>query len=261
MPQPSNLRVSVLSVTPVKGLALHHPGHVDLTPGGVLGDRALYLVDATGTLTSCTVVGDLMRYRAEYDATTGVLDVHGPDGLLQSGLVERGEPLQTDFWGLRSVSGHVAAGWGELFSDLGGRPLRLVIGDSGAYDASGLTLLGSASTEMLASRNDADPVDPRRFRMNVEISGAAPHEEDTWTGRELGLGGSVVRVGGPVRRCAAITRNPDTGVVDLQALRMIGAYRGRQETKEFGKGFCFGVYAEVLLPGRVHVGDEVALVS
>ena len=97
--------------------------------------------------------------------------------------------------------------------------------------------------------------------MNVEISGAAPHDEDTWEGRELRLGEVVLRVGGPVKRCAATTRNPDTGVVDLQTLRMIGATRGRQETPEWGKGFYFGVYAEVLSPGRIHLGDKVSLLS
>ncbi len=144
------------------------------------------------------------------------------------------------------MAGHDVPGWGEVFSAIAGRPLRLVLGESGGFDVAGLTLLGTSSTDALAVRNDADPVDGRRFRMNVEIAGAAPHDEDTWEGRELRLGEVVVRVGGPVRRCAATTRNPDTGVVDLQTLRMIGASRGRQETPKFGKGFYFGVYADTL---------------
>ena len=52
-----------------------------------------------------------------------------------------------------------------------------------------------------------------------------------------------------MKRCAATTRNPDTGVIDLQTLRMIGASRGRHETPEWGRGFYFGVYADVLNPG------------
>ena len=255
------MRVVQLSVTPVKGLALHHPTQVDVSASGVVGDRSMFLVTDTGALISCTDIGSLMQHRADYDPTTGVLEVHGPGGLLRSGIVERGEPLLTDFYGQRTVAGHDVPGWGEVFSEIAGRPLRLVLGESGGFDVAGLTLLGTSSTDALAVRNDADPVDGRRFRMNVEIAGAAPHDEDTWEGRELRLGEVVVRVGGPVRRCAATTRNPDTGVVDLQTLRMIGASRGRQETPEFGKGFYFGVYADTVAPGRVHVGDEVALVS
>jgi uncharacterized protein YcbX len=109
--------------------------------------------------------------------------------------------------------------------------------------------------------DEAGPVDARRFRMNVELAGTAPHEEDSWEGRELRMGEVVLRAGGPVKRCAATTRNPDTGVVDLQTLKLIGRRRGRQETAKFGKGFYFGVYADVVAPGRVHVGDAVTLVD
>jgi len=95
--------------------------------------------------------------------------------------------------------------------------------------------------------------------MNVAIAGGDPLVEDSWDGRELMLGDAVVRVGGPVKRCAATTRNPDTGEIDLQTLKLIGATKGRQETPMFGAGFYFGVYADVLTPGRIHVGDDVTL--
>jgi uncharacterized protein len=255
------MTVSLLSVTPVKGLGLHHPEHVDVSAGGVVGDRAFFLVEDDGGLISCTDIGNLMRHRAAYDPVTRVLEVHGPDGLLRSEVVELGEPLLTDFYELRMVPGHVAAGWEDLFSAIAGRPVRLVLGDSGGYDVAGITLLGSSSTEDLAARNAAGPVDGRRFRMNIEISGASAHDEDTWDGRALCVGEVVLRVGGPVKRCAATTRNPDSGEVDLQTLRMIGKARGRQETAEFGKGFYFGVYAEALAPGRIRIGDQVALVD
>jgi len=253
------MQVSMLSMTPIKGLALHHPVAVEVTSGGVLGDRAFFLVDASNELISCTELGDLMRHRAEYDPRSGVLQVHGPEGLLRSEVVECGGALLTDFYGLRSVAGHEVVGWDELFSDIAGQPVRLVLGESGAFDVKALTLLGTASTDELAERSAADPVDARRFRMNIEFAGAAPHEEDSWDGRELAVGSAVLRVGGPVRRCAATTRNPDSGVVDLQTLRLIRLARGRQETVEFGHGFYFGVYADVLVPGRIALGDEVAL--
>jgi uncharacterized protein YcbX len=255
------MQVSMLSMTPIKGLALHHPESVEVTSGGVVGDRAFFLVDASDELISCTELGGLMRHRAEYDAGSGVLQVYGADGLLRSEVVEPGEPLRTDFYGLRSVPGHVVGGWEELFSDIAGQPVRLVLGQSGAFDVKALTLLGTASTDQLAERSDADPVDSRRFRMNVEFAGAAPHDEDSWDGRELAVGSAVLRVGGPVRRCAATTRNPDSGIVDLQTLRLIRLSRGRQQTAEFGHGFYFGVYADVLVPGRITLGDEVTVGS
>ena len=72
--------------------------------------------------------------------------MHGPDGLIRSEVVEPGKPLLTDFYGLRTVPGHVAAGWEDVFSDIAGRSVRLVLGDAGGYDVTGITLLGSTST-------------------------------------------------------------------------------------------------------------------
>jgi len=253
------MTVSVLSVTPVKGLALHHPDHVALTPGGVEGDRAFFLVDAAGELVSCTEIGALMAHRAALDTATDVLTVHGPGGIVHSAAVEIGEPMGTDFYGLREVAGHRVLGWDEVFSDIAGQPVRLVRGDTCAFDVAGLTLIGAASTAALSGPDAPVAVDSRRFRMNLEIAGAGPLDEDSWDGRELRLGDAVVRVGGPVKRCAATTRNPDTGEIDLQTLKLIGGLKGRQEHAPWGPGFYLGVYAEVLVPGRVAVGDPVTL--
>ena len=253
------LRVSLLSVTPVKGLGLHHPESVELTADGVGGDREFFLVDARGEMASCTDIGALMAHRAELDAASGVLTVHGPDGALRSAPVELGDAIDTDFYGLRTVSGHHVAGWDDVFSDIAGQPLRLVRGDTGAFDVAGVTLVGKASTAALAVANGLKPVDGRRFRMNIEIAGSSVLDEDTWDGRELSIGDAVVRAGGPVKRCAATTRNPDTGEIDLQTLKLIGALKGREDHAPWGAGFFFGVYADVLVPGRVAVGDPVAL--
>jgi uncharacterized protein YcbX len=255
------MTVSRLSTTPVKGLALHHPEHLDVDERHVVGDREFFLVDAAGELISCTEIGDLMRVSASYDAGTGRLELHGPDGVLRSEVVVHGEPFLTDFYGLRSVEGHVVEGWDELVSEIGGQPLRLVHGSTGGFDVAGVTLLGTSSTHDVGARNGAAAVDGRRFRMNVELDGAAPHDEDTWDGREVRIGEVVLRAGGQVKRCAATTRDPDTGVVDLQTLRMIGVAKGRQSTPEFGDGFYLGIYADVVAPGRIRLGDEVELLT
>jgi MOSC domain-containing protein YiiM len=41
---------------------------------------------------------------------------------------------------------------------------------------------------------------------------------------------------------------------------VINAYRG-QQPNEFGDGLNFGVYAEVVTPGTVRLGDEVSFVE
>jgi uncharacterized protein YcbX len=49
------------------------------------------------------------------------------------------------------------------------------------------------------------------------------------------------------------TRNPDTGVSDLDTLRVLAGYRTLKEGKSFGCGVCGDVLAE----GVVRVGDSL----
>ena len=70
------------------------------------------------------------------------------------------------------------------------------------------------------------------------------------------VGDALLRVTGNVGRCAATTRQPDTGVVDFKTLHHLRAYRGDVPTTE---PLPFGVHARVLAPGRVRLGDPVGL--
>jgi uncharacterized protein YcbX len=90
--------------------------------------------------------------------------------------------------------------------------------------------------------------------MLFELGGCEPHEEDTWAGRSFAIGEAIVRLGGPVDRCAVTTRDPDTGEHDLDTLRLIKSYRGQRESDG---AILFGVYGRVTRPGRVRVGDQV----
>ncbi|MDT7581565.1 MAG: hypothetical protein QOK35_2829 [Pseudonocardiales bacterium] len=254
-------RVSRLSVTAVKGLGVVHPDAVDLTPTGVAGDRTFYLVDAADALRSAFRTGAWLGHTAAYDASADSLSVTCPDGSRVAGEVRLGEPLVADFYRYKKVEGRVVEGpWAELFSSAAGEPVRLVRADAdnGGLDVRPVTLLGDASVAELARHAGLDDVDPRRFRMLVDISGTEPHAEDTWAGRRLRIGETVVRVEGPVKRCGAVNLDPDVGSADLPVLPVIMRYRGFGQTV-LGRGVTFGVYAEVLRPGRIRVGDELEL--
>jgi hypothetical protein len=90
--------------------------------------------------------------------------------------------------------------------------------------------------------------------MLVVAGGCEPHEEDDWLGSSLRIGEATVRVLGTVARCVVTTRDADTGLRDVDTLGVLNAYRGRSETTG---GFDFGVFGEVVVPGRVRVGDPV----
>jgi uncharacterized protein len=252
------MRVTRLSTTPIKGLALHHPDSVRVDETGAVGDRVFYLVDERPSLVSIAKTGSLVGISADYDATTRRLALYEDGELLVADEVRLGPPLDADFFAFRTVPGHVVEGpWSEALSNKAGRALRLVKGSDAlrGHDVEPLSLMGSASVDAL-SRQAGQPVDARRFRMLIEFDGGEPHIEDTWQGREIAIGDAVLVGGGPVQRCAGTTRNPDSGAVDLKTLALIGDYRGRQDSV-FGMGFNFGVYATCRVPGEIRVSDAI----
>ncbi len=252
------IQVSRLSVSPVKGFAIWHPDEVTLEATGVAEDRRFYLVDADGLRFGALRHGPLVRFSARYDAETDELVFRLPDGSEVAGTVEVAEPITTDFYG-RDVAGHVVHGpWADAVSADVGRPVRLVQADRPGDGVDrgtggGVTLLSDASVEEL-SRRSGEPVDARRFRMLIAVTGAEPHEEDTWIGGEVELGEARVRLNGHVGRCAITTQSPETGIRDFDSLRAIKEYRGQNPwTREID----FGVYGQVVAPGGVRVGDPV----
>jgi uncharacterized protein YcbX len=259
---PIDSTVTRLSTTPVKGLLLHHPDSIDLTTQGAVGDRLFYLLDDTGKLQSCTGNPGLFGLSAAYDRESRRLEVSRRDELLLGGTVEPAKAVDTDMWGLRTLTADVVADpvWSTFFSAVVRRRVQFVQARGSAYDVQPVTLLGTASVQELAHRSGVPSIDSRRFRMLIEFSGGDPHIEDSWNGNLLEVGRAILRVCGPVKRCAATTRDPDSGAVDLQTLRLITAYRGRQESV-LGLGANFGVYCEVVTPGTISVGDDLRLVN
>ena len=254
-------RVARLSTTPVKGLALHHPDAIALLRTGAAGDREFFVIDGRDRLVSLWKTGWPVRFRAAHDPRSGQLTLTSAEGAVCHGPVRLGAPVIARSYGGRKVAGRVAEGpWNAVLSDAAGQPVRMVrAGEPGAaHDEYPVTLLGEESVAELARRCDAGPVDPRRFRMLIGFSGFAAHAEDGWQGQLVGIGDALVRVRGPVPRCAATTRDPGNGTRDLPTVRMIKSYRGVQVT-ESGRGVHFGVYAEVVREAVVRVGDPLTV--
>jgi uncharacterized protein YcbX len=57
-----------------------------------------------------------------------------------------------------------------------------------------------------------------------------------------------------VGRCLITSRDPDSGVIDLPTLEMLGDYRAAEPTTE---PLALGIYGEVIEPATVRVGDPV----
>ncbi len=258
---PEMPRLTRISISPVKSLALQHPQEVLLEDVGVRNDRVFYLADPGGRLVTGSSVGPLVQIGCDYDPTRERLHLSMPDGSsVEGAAIADGAPVRTDFYG-RPVDGHVVEGpFAPALSAYADRPLRLVrvnrAGDG--TDIHHLTLVSQESVAELGRQagRRGDP-DARRFRMLLEIAGCdAPHEEDTWDRRLVRVGAAEIRVVGQVPRCVVTTQDPATGHKDLDTLKTINRYRGVMDADD-ERGLPFGVYGEVETPGVVRVGDEV----
>jgi uncharacterized protein YcbX len=255
------IRVSWLTVAPVKGLALQSRDEIVLDRYGVAENRRFHLVEPSGRRTGVMEIAALVQVAAEYDAAAERLTLRFPDGAVVDGPVEVGAAVTTDFYG-RPVPGRIVDGpWADALSEFAGRPLRLARSERpGAAVDRGrgtVSLVSDESLAELARQAGEERVDGRRFRMLVGVSGVRPHEEDEWVGHEVELGDAAVRFLGTVGRCAITTRDPDTGQRDLDTLRLIRDYRGFTEKRGGKRELDFGIYGEVVRPGRVRVGDVV----
>ena len=97
---------------------------------------------------------------------------------------------------------------------------------------------------------DAFGRDVRRLRPNILIGGVEGLAEFDWAGAELHLGDAVIGIDSRRGRCPMTTVDPDTLERDPEVLREIG--------RRFGGRLALN--AEVLVPGRIRIGDNVRLV-
>lgn len=250
-------KVTRFNVAPVKSTRLHHPNEIRLESYGAVGNRLFFCVDDEGRRFSGNAKAPLMQVWADHDREREHLTLRMPNGETADGsAVATAEGIAVDLWG-REVRAHVLEGdFEEALTRFAGRPVRMarVDREGDANDERPVTLVSIGSVEELSRQGGReDVVDPGRFRMTIEIDGCAPHEEDGWQGRRIGVGEAVIEVGEQVPRCVVTTLNPETGAPDFPTLKVIKAYRGLTADGELP----FGVYADVVEPGAVRVGDPL----
>ncbi len=248
-------RVVRLRIAPVKGLALLDRPSVDIGTEGVADDRRFFLVGPDGRHRSGLAHGPLVRIQPEYDPRAERLTLRFPSGEVLSGSASAtGEVLHVP-WNERVLHARPVAGFDAALSEYVGMPMRLVRAEPGSRPSSAhVTILSRASIDALErGAGLPDELDDRRFRMLVTIDGIGAYGEDDWIGGDVAVGEAVVRVDVPAARCATTTRDPSTGLRDIDVLRLLADVRGVSERRTVD----FGVYCDVVRPGRVSVGDAV----
>lgn len=252
--------VARLNVTPVKSTRLNHPDALRIEPYGPVGDRDFFFVDDSGRRFTAMAKAPMLLVSASLDADADELTFRFPDGRTLVGpAAGDGEALTVDFYG-RPVPAHIVGGpWAAAFTAYSGAPTRLARADrpGAGTDVEPVTIVSLASVEELARQGERGSLDAGRFRMTIELDGCEPHEEDTWEGNRVRIGEVHLAVGEQVPRCVVTTLDPSTGVRDFPTLSVISRYRGVPARTSPP----FGVYARVITPGIVRVGDDVTILD
>jgi len=118
-------------------------------------------------------------------------------------------------------------------------------------DSGPVHLVTTGALGWLSSRLPESRVDERRFRPNIVIATAGEDPvEHLWINKTLRIGKEVtLRVTTPTERCRMTTVEQTDLPDDPKILRCIAQEAGLQ----------FGVYADVLTPGRVSTGEAIAI--
>ena len=248
-----NATVTQLSIAPVKGMRLAAVDAVELDADGARGDRAFCVVDPHNAQQLTTRTARLQQVVPSWDGST--LRLRFPDGSEVAEAPALGARATTANYEGREIHGRLVDGaLARSVSEFLGRPLRLFARDDGQRlaDDAPVTLMSGASLAALAPQLDGTVPDARRFRMTIAIDGVGAWEEHGWSGRELAVGGALLRGIDPVPRCVVTTRDPDSGRTDLPVLAALARLRGKRDV-------TFGLWCAVVTPGRVELGDAVRL--
>lgn len=230
-------RVAHLWRYPVKSLLGEPRESLELNARGVEGDRLFAIRNAEGKFASGKNTRRFFKL----------------DGLFALRAACDGEVPLISFPDGKTVRGDGPEIHAELSRVLG-QPLTLAR-EAGIVhlDAGPVHLLTTASLAWLRNNVPGVRADERRFRPNIVIEtlGAVPLE-NTWLGKTLAIGEQVVlRVSEPTERCVMTTYAQAELPFDGRILKCI-AQRA---------DLCFGIYAEVVVPGRIHRGDSVTAID
>jgi len=137
-----------------------------------------------------------------------------------------------------------------------GQPLELMKLRQGVFDEATVSVIALSTIAAIAREADMH-LDTRRFRANivVELDSPEPFVEDTWIGHRLSFGDNesapIVSVTMRDERCVMINFDPDTAAADARVMKTVVRLNDN----------CAGVYATVLQPGEIRVGDTLSLVT
>ncbi|MFJ5925272.1 MOSC domain-containing protein [Kitasatospora sp. NPDC092948] len=257
------MKVAALYRHPVKSMLGEEIVRARIDEHGVEGDRRRALLDVTTGRIASAKQSRLWRQLLILRATAegGDVRITGPDGgeLNEDGITALlGRPVRLvgerpdGSTLLRSVPEQVLADGIEAEVDYTVQDFGKAAAPGSFFDFAPLHLLTTASLAGAAAV---------RYRPNLVVdTDGEPFEENAWVGRELTVGAELrlcLIAASP--RCAVPTLAHGGLPADPEALRRPARLNRVEPLPGMGPLPCLGVYAQVLTPGAVEVGDRVEL--
>lgn len=148
------------------------------------------------------------------------------------------------------TEGQALIAWaGPLIPANRAQSARVVRGQTQAFtdtEIASVTLCNLASHRAVEAAV-GHPLSPHRWRSNIWFDGPDAWAEFDWLGRDVQIGGAVLRPVERTERCLATHNNPDTGRRDADVLAALDTFGHRD----------FSVRAVVIRGGIVRAGDTV----
>ena len=251
------MRIEYLYRYPVKGLTAEALDQAEVEAGGAIPwDRAFALAQGDSGfdpanpawLPKWNFLCQMKHAKAAllfsiFDPGSMMLRIRAPDGSGVEANPLTGAGQQRLAWFLADYLGDEARGQ-PSFHHIPGH----VFGDQKkpVISLNNLASLRDFEAKVGARRHR------RRFRANVWFSGAPAWAERDWIGREIQVGGAVLRVVKGTTRCPATEVNPETGERDADPIGELRSLYGHVE---------LGVHAEVVDAGRFSIGDAMELID
>jgi hypothetical protein len=282
------MQVSELWRYPVKSMVGETVETIRLDELGVVGDRTWAVRDLErGGIRGAKKIGALMQLAAR-DLGDGEVEISLPDGSVVrtsdpdadervSAAVDhqisleslrpaddldhyrRGAPDSEDIEAeMRGIFGREAD---EPFPDFSVFPPIIAEFESPPgtyYDEFPLMVMSTAALAALARALPESNVDVRRFRPSLVIdtgddgaeASTPGHPEFDWSGRRATIGTATIEFDAPCPRCVMVTRQIDDRIpADRAVLRHI--------VRDLDQNL--GIYATIVEPGVVTVGDPLTL--
>jgi uncharacterized protein YcbX len=273
------MQISQLWTYPVKSMVGVSVESVELSSLGIVGDRHWAIRDLErGGIRGAKKIGELMQFTAHrndndviitFPGGTQVSSADEDVNFMLSGVLGRNvllESLPADnnlehfrrgpsdsddpLTELRGIFGREAE---EPLPDFTAFPPEVAEFESPPgthHDCWPLLVMTTSALQALTDAVPESQIDVLRFRPSivVETNSGEGHVEFSWKGKTASLGTAVIEFLDPCPRCIMITRKVNDELPEDRAIL-------RHVVRDLNQ--AVGVYARILTPGRVALGDAL----